>query len=430
MAGKWTVQLVIMTGALLMVLVFSGAFLDPPRLGARTGGAVHVVSRVSSPYRVGGNTHNRRPPERAHVGLRCGELAWLGPVSDALGCQEQVLAQPAAQCSHRHFVLADLGDNNCACAPPGSDCKRGSPEVRIAKVSSLYRVGGNTHNRGGGRRQQEAVGAPGREEAAAAAAAAEQAAMAACSDNRSSSSSRTEVKLLDGAYFCQCPRGMTAHGPGSLHDHDFGPWPVQKGWSLHLADCQACGCGNQARATSAPQPASPDVPENPSPAEMGWAYTEGRCANRRCWEARPRRLPTQADQHWLHVPVASGRATIPIAERRCFDNGARCCVFKNLCYNRTSNSWLAGVGGPNPTPGKIRITEREEATLFPTSRSTAAVFANESVVLFSRTGHPPRVSGPSCCSPCNVFLNPFWNSCFQTLFPMPGSFWNGLDIRA
>ena len=144
MAGKWTVQLVIMTGALLMVLVFSGAFLDPPRLGARTGGAVHVVSRVSSPYRVGGNTHNRRPPERAHVGLRCGELAWLGPVSDALGCQEQVLAQPAAQCSHRHFVLADLGDNNCACAPPGSDCKRGSPEVRIAKVSSLYRVGGKT----------------------------------------------------------------------------------------------------------------------------------------------------------------------------------------------------------------------------------------------------------------------------------------------
>ena len=61
-------------------------------------------------------------------------------MNNASGCEQKVLAQPALQCSHRYFVLADLGDHNCACAPPGSDCEYGSPEVRTAKVASLYRV--------------------------------------------------------------------------------------------------------------------------------------------------------------------------------------------------------------------------------------------------------------------------------------------------
>lgn len=79
-------------------------------------------------------------PERAHFGFRCGELDWLGPVAGAPDCQQRVLARPASQCSHRYFVLADFADNNCACAPPDSDCAMGSPEVRVAEVASVYRI--------------------------------------------------------------------------------------------------------------------------------------------------------------------------------------------------------------------------------------------------------------------------------------------------
>ena len=77
-----------------------------------------------------------------HAGFRCGQLAWLGPVAAASGCQQKVLARPAGQCSHRCFVLADRNDNNCACAPPDSvtDCTTGSSELRVAKMSSVCRI--------------------------------------------------------------------------------------------------------------------------------------------------------------------------------------------------------------------------------------------------------------------------------------------------
>ena len=87
-------------------------------------------------------TPERATPVVIHAGFRCGQLAWLGPVAAASGCQQKVLARPAGQCSHRYFVLADRNDNNCACAPPDSvtDCTMGSSELRVAKMSSLYRI--------------------------------------------------------------------------------------------------------------------------------------------------------------------------------------------------------------------------------------------------------------------------------------------------
>ena len=84
-------------------------------------------------------------PQSELVGarLRCGQLGWLDQFpATAAGCMALVLALPAAGCSHTHFVYADLGDRNCACAPPApAECDGpGSQDVIAATKSSLFRV--------------------------------------------------------------------------------------------------------------------------------------------------------------------------------------------------------------------------------------------------------------------------------------------------
>ena len=51
-----------------------------------------------------------------------------------------VLARPASECSHRHFIFADFGDNDCACAPPGlaeDSCVRDSVHARVASTYQM-----------------------------------------------------------------------------------------------------------------------------------------------------------------------------------------------------------------------------------------------------------------------------------------------------
>ena len=74
--------------------------------------------------------------------LRCGRIGWLSKFpAAAAGCLALVRAQPAASCSHTYFVYADLGDRNCACTPPRSNCgDLGSKDVVAAAVASLYRA--------------------------------------------------------------------------------------------------------------------------------------------------------------------------------------------------------------------------------------------------------------------------------------------------
>ena len=98
---------------------------------------------------VGSSLTPTADPERIGPNLRCGRLSWLDEYPEAaVGCLVLVRAQPAASCSHTHFVYADLGDGNCACAPPAADCDSvASAAVVTAVVASLYRasrVGGGS----------------------------------------------------------------------------------------------------------------------------------------------------------------------------------------------------------------------------------------------------------------------------------------------
>ena len=106
-------------------------------------------------------------PERIGANLRCGQLPWLDecPATPA-GCLALVVGQPAARCSHTHFIYADLGDRNCACAPPRpANCDGpGSKDVIGAVVASLYRAGDVDSGRGppgGGVAEASRVAAPG-----------------------------------------------------------------------------------------------------------------------------------------------------------------------------------------------------------------------------------------------------------------------------
>ena len=99
-----------------------------------------------------------REPERVGAGMRCGGQSWLDKYpATAAGCLALVLGQPtASRCSHTHFVYADLGDRNCACAPllPAQCDRAGSKDVVAAVVASLYRAsprrGGANPGGGGG----------------------------------------------------------------------------------------------------------------------------------------------------------------------------------------------------------------------------------------------------------------------------------------
>lgn len=65
---------------------------------------------------------------------------WLSRFpSRAEECAKMVLQEPAASCSHRHFVWANLGDHNCACAPPALDCA-GRAHDTPAIFASLYTI--------------------------------------------------------------------------------------------------------------------------------------------------------------------------------------------------------------------------------------------------------------------------------------------------
>lgn len=80
---------------------------------------------------------------RLRANVRCGRLAWLQVFpATAAGCLEEVRRHWASDCSHNHFVYADLTDNNCACAPPKANCDDldHSPDIHEAKVSSLYKA--------------------------------------------------------------------------------------------------------------------------------------------------------------------------------------------------------------------------------------------------------------------------------------------------
>lgn len=80
-----------------------------------------------------------QPPfvERVAPKRRCGKSPWLGPEATAKDCAARILAEPAETCSRDHFVYADLGDGNCACAPRGSAC---STSDTVAAIASLYRI--------------------------------------------------------------------------------------------------------------------------------------------------------------------------------------------------------------------------------------------------------------------------------------------------
>ena len=126
-------------------------------LAARNDGHRALAVAVPDPKQQGGRIGIARPqcPELIAANLRCGRLGWLDEYpATAAGCLVLVRSQPAPNCSHTHFVYADLGDRNCACAPPRpADCEGpGSKDVIGAVVASLYRAGGvdseggTTHN--------------------------------------------------------------------------------------------------------------------------------------------------------------------------------------------------------------------------------------------------------------------------------------------
>ena len=80
---------------------------------------------------------------RVGANLRCGRLPWLNEnPAAAAGCLALVQGQPAANCSHTCFVYADLGDRNCACAPPHPALcdDPGSKDVIGAAIASLYKA--------------------------------------------------------------------------------------------------------------------------------------------------------------------------------------------------------------------------------------------------------------------------------------------------
>ena len=116
-------------------------------LAARNDGHRALAVAVPDPKQQGGRIGIARPqcPELIGANLRCGRLGWLDEYpATAAGCLVLVRSQPAPNCSHTHFVYADLGDRNCACAPPRpADCEGpGSKDVIGAVVASLYRAGG------------------------------------------------------------------------------------------------------------------------------------------------------------------------------------------------------------------------------------------------------------------------------------------------
>lgn len=84
-------------------------------------------------------------PQLQEDGMRCGDESWLGtgPLlshADATElCMLRVLARPDTMCSHEYFVLADKGDMNCACVPPGASCSN-TGELYPAKFASTYRI--------------------------------------------------------------------------------------------------------------------------------------------------------------------------------------------------------------------------------------------------------------------------------------------------
>lgn len=111
-------------------------------LFGETGGSGHADSKHRggvAPLPQTRATGVAKTATRIAMNTRCGTEAWLGQVDNPALCMRKVLARPATECNHRYFVLADLGDNNCACAPPSSGCVA-DDEIHHAVVSSVYRV--------------------------------------------------------------------------------------------------------------------------------------------------------------------------------------------------------------------------------------------------------------------------------------------------
>ena len=156
---------VLVTGALLLLVLPVTVVLDPPRLGARTGGA--VVSRAPAPGRGGryhlphlapnrdqldaalssaATSHAESPPghpQRVAQHTKCGGMDWLGVRPTAAACAALVRSQPAsAGCSNTHFMWVDDGDGNCKCTPSTAACD-GRDAVSGA-VASLFITGRET----------------------------------------------------------------------------------------------------------------------------------------------------------------------------------------------------------------------------------------------------------------------------------------------
>lgn len=82
-------------------------------------------------------------------------------------------------------------------------------------------------------------------------------------------------------WFCQCRRGLSSLGPGSVKNHDYGPWPAQRGWDLFPVSCGKigqCHCVDKEtgevlirppmRFHHSPVPYTNVVPDVPSPVKI------------------------------------------------------------------------------------------------------------------------------------------------------------------
>ena len=178
MVAKETMGVVTSCSCSVLVLIIIwhvAAVLDPPRLGARTGGTVVVSARLSRARVPGieqtaeGNTNGKAPmgvpmttSDTADVGdslvpafgscaaerlfLRktaCGSSAatadWLGPTLDAHHCMLTALAEPAVSCSRTHFEFNGDGDMNCRCSPPRANCSAPDASRRTA-LTSIFEI--------------------------------------------------------------------------------------------------------------------------------------------------------------------------------------------------------------------------------------------------------------------------------------------------
>ena len=267
----------------------------PAGIGQRSLGLISDSDRERTGVaRTQGTAQNVAPALVAHAALlashrRCGELPWLGVAATTEACLARVLEQPATACSHTHFIYADLGDRNCACATPGSHCDPSDDRAtRTAAVSSLYRISApeltpsvlapGPHNH---RSPGPIVDNPDATAATAAAAAAAPTANPTVSPSIEAAmrdrcelqspgrvegvtliyttlygtpvkdQEATAIAIAKGdvaaadhprRHFCQCKKAFGSVSPGSA-SIDYSPWKIAQDWWVYPMNCtEGCGC--------------------------------------------------------------------------------------------------------------------------------------------------------------------------------------------